>query len=85
MADVNLLGYLGVILTVLVVGVSLGGLVLKLHNDTNRRIDGIERRIEDTNRRLDELAIRISEMEKSVARLEGYMAGLQIVGTQASA
>ena len=78
MADVNLLGYLGVILTVLVVGVSLGGLVLKLHNDTNRRIDGIERRI-------DELAIRVSEMEKSVARLEGYLAGLQSHSTQVSA
>ena len=78
MADVNLLGYLGVILTVLVVGVSLGGLVLKLHNDTNRRIDGIERRI-------DELATRVSEMEKSVARLEGYLAGLQSHSTQASA
>lgn len=46
--DANLLGFLGVIATILVVGVALGGLVLKLHNDTNRRIDA--------------LAIRVSEL-----------------------
>lgn len=71
MADLNLLGYLGVILTVLVVGVSLGGLVLKLHNDTNRRIDDI--------------ANRLVEVEKGQARLEGYLAGLQSHSTQVSA
>ena len=70
MADTSLLGYLGVIMTVLVVGVALAGLVLKLHSDTNRRID-------DTNKRIDELALRMVEIEKGQARLEGYLAGLQ--------
>ena len=66
-----MLGYMGVILTVLVAGVSLGGLVLKLHKDTSRRIDDI--------------ANRLVEVEKGQARLEGYLAGLQSHGTQASA
>ena len=70
MADTSLLGYLGVIMTVLVVGAALAGLVLKLHSDTNRRID-------DTNKRIDELALRMVEIEKGQARLEGYLAGLQ--------
>ena len=55
MADTSLLGYLGVIMTVLVVGVALAGLVLKLHSDTNRRIDDTNKRIDDTNKRIDEL------------------------------
>lgn len=71
MMDTNLLGFLGVIVTLLVVGVALGGLVLKLHNDTNRRIDA--------------LTIRVSELEKSVARIEGYLAGLPSASSQATA
>lgn len=57
MVDANLLGYLGVIITILAVGAALAGLVLKLHNDTNSRIDG--------------LANRLVEVEKGQARLEG--------------
>ena len=77
MADTSLLGYLGVIMTVLVVGVALAGLVLKLHSDTNRRIDDTNKRIDDTNKRIGELALRMVEIEKGQARLEGYLAGLQ--------
>ena len=85
MMDANLLGFLGVIVTILVVGVALAGLILKLNNDTNRRIDALERRLEETNRRIDELAIRISEFDRSIARIEEYMAGLQTAGSQATA
>ena len=91
MADANLLGYLGIILTVLVVGIALGGLMLKMLQETNRRIDDTNRRIEDmnrriddTNQRIDELSVRFVELEKSVARLEGYMAGMQTAGSQAA-
>ena len=91
MIDTNLLGYLGIIFTVLTVGVGLAGLVLKLHNDTNQRIDDTNdriddtnrritetnRRIDDTNRRIDEFTVRFVELEKSQARLEGFLAGMQ--------
>ena len=62
MVDANLLGYLGVIITILAVGAALAGLVFKLHNVTNSRIDG--------------LANRLVGVEKGQARLEGYRAGI---------
>ena len=68
--DTNLLGYIGIIFTIVAVGVSLAGLVLKLHNDTNRRLDS-------TNRRIDDLNVRFVELEKGQARLEGFLAGMQ--------
>ena len=84
MTDANLIGYLGVIMTVLVVGVALGGLMLKFQQDTSRRIEATNQRIEATNQRIDatnqridEFSLRFVEMEKSVARLEGYLAGLR--------
>ena len=64
------MGFLGVIVTILVVGAALGGLVLKLHNDTNRRIDNVEARLSGVENRL-------VEVEKGQARMEGYLAGVQ--------
>ena len=75
MVDVNLLGYLGVIITILAVGAALAGLVLKLHQDTNRRIDGVENRLSGVENRL-------VEVEKGQARLEGYLAGMQNRGSE---
>jgi cell division protein FtsL len=73
----DLLGYLGIIVTILLVGVGLAGLVLKLHNDTNRRLDSTNQRIDDTNQRIDEFNVRFVELEKGQARLEGFLAGMQ--------
>ena len=84
MVDTNLLGYIGIIFTILAVGVGLAGLVLKLHNDSNRRMDSTNQRIDvtntridDTNKRIDEFHIRFVELEKSQARMEGFLAGMQ--------
>ena len=77
MVDTNLLGYIGLTFTVLAVGVGLAGLVLKLHNDSNRRLDSTNQRIDDTNKRINEFSVRFVELEKGQARLEGYLAGMQ--------
>ena len=84
MVDTNLLGYIGIIFTILAVGVGLAGLVLKLHNDSNRRLDSTNQRIDvtntridDTNKRIDEFNVRFIELEKGQARLEGFLAGMQ--------
>ena len=68
--DATLLGFIGVIITILAVGAALAGLVLKLQHDTNRRIDGVDNRLSNVENRL-------VEVEKSQARLEGYLAGMQ--------
>ena len=78
MAETSLIGYVGVIVTVLAVGVALAGLVLKLHHDINRRIDGVESRLSGVESRL-------VEVEKGQARLEGYMAGVQTRSAQPNA
>ena len=78
MAETNLIGYVGVIVTVLAVGVALAGLVLKLHHDTNRRIDGVDSRLSGVESRL-------FQVEKGQARLEGYLAGLQSHSAQTNA
>ena len=65
-----LLGFIGVIVTILAVGVALAGLILKLNNDTNRRFNGVENRLTGVESRL-------VEVEKSQARLEGFLAGMQ--------
>ena len=70
MAETNILGYLGIIATILVVGVALATLMLKGQQGTNQRIDGI--------------ANRLVEVEKGQARLEGYLAGLQSQSSQVS-
>lgn len=75
--DTNLLGYIGLVFTILAVGLSLAGLVLKLHNDSNRRLDSTNQRIDDTNKRIDEFNVRFVELEKGQARLEGFLAGMQ--------
>ena len=77
MVVTDLLGYLGIIVTILAVGVGLSGLVLKLHNDTNKRLDSTNQRIDDTNKRIDEFNVRFVELEKGQARLEGFLAGMQ--------
>jgi len=63
MFDATLLGFIGVIVTMLAVGVGLATLILKGQQSTNERIDG--------------LGVRIVELEKGQARLEGYLAGMQ--------
>ena len=65
-----LLGFIGVIVTILAVGVALAGLILKLNNDTNRRINGVENRLTGVESRL-------VEVEKSQARMEGFLAVMQ--------
>ena len=77
MVDTNLLGYIGIIFTILAVGVGLAGLVLKLHSDSNKRLDSTNQRIDDTNKRIDEFNVRFVELEKGQARLEGFLAGMQ--------
>ncbi len=63
MVETNLLGFLGVMVTILVVGVALAALIVRSQQSTNQRIDG--------------LANRLVEVEKGQARLEGYLSGLQ--------
>ena len=63
MADANFVGFIGVIITILAVGVALGGLILKLHGDTNKRID---ERVDDTNKRIGDLAVRIDDTNKRI-------------------
>ena len=77
MVVTGLLGYLGIIVTILAVGVGLAGLVLKLHNDTNRRLDDTNKRTDDINKRIEEFYLRFVELEKGQARLEGFLAGMQ--------
>ena len=60
---------LGVIATILGVGIALAALILRGQQNTNRRIDA-------TNQRIDALNNRMVEVEKGQARLEGYLAGL---------
>ena len=55
--------FLGVIGTILGVGVALAALILRGQQNTNQRIDALNN--------------RIVEVEKGQARLEGYLAGLQ--------
>ena len=62
--------FLGVIGTILGVGVALAALILRGQQNTNRRIDA-------TNQRIDALNNRMVEVGKGQARLEGYLAGLQ--------
>lgn len=68
--------FLGVIGTILGVGVGLAALILRGQQNTNRRIDA-------TNQRIDALGNRMVEVEKGQARLEGYLAGLQHPGSPA--
>ena len=69
MVDATLLGFIGVIITILAVGAALATLITKGLQSTNQRIDG--------------LGDRIVELEKGQARLEGYLAGMQSQGAQA--
>lgn len=85
MADASLVAYIGLMITILAVGVALGGLMLKFQHDTSGRIDTTNQRIDDTNKRIDELGIRFVELEKGQARLEGYLAGLQSHNAQPNA
>ena len=82
--DTNPLGYIGIVLTIVAVGVSRAGLVLKLHNDSDRRMDSTNKRIDVTNTRIDgtnkqigEFNARFVEMEKGQVRPEGCLAGMQ--------
>lgn len=55
--------FLGVIGTILGVGIALAALILRGQQNTDRRIDALNN--------------RMVEVEKGQSRLEGYLAGLQ--------
>ena len=69
MVDTILLGFIGIIFTILAVGIGLATLILKGQQSTNQRIEG--------------LGNRIVELEKGQARLEGYLSGMQSRTSQA--
>ena len=59
----------GSMIAILGVGVALAGLILKLHHDTNSRIDRIETRI-------DRLETRVQSVESGLSRVEGFIVGI---------
>ena len=58
----------GSVIAILGVGVALAGLILKLHRDTNDRIDRLETR-------MDRLEARVQAVESGLSRVEGFIEG----------
>ncbi len=58
----------GSVIAIIGVGIALAGLILKLHRDTNTRIDRIETR-------MDRLETRVQAVESGLSRVEGFIEG----------
>ena len=65
----------GSVIAILGVGIALAGLILKLHRDTNDRIDRIETRIDRLETRMDRLETRVQAVESGLSRVEGFIEG----------
>ena len=58
----------GSVIAIIGVGIALAGLILKLHRDTNDRIDRLETR-------MDRLEARVQAVENGLSRVEGFIEG----------
>ena len=56
-------------IAVLAVGIALAGLLLRLQQDTRRRIEGLERRVQGVEQ-------RVQGVETGVAELRGFISGI---------
>lgn len=65
----------GSVIAILGVGVALAGLILKLHRDTNSRIDRLETRMDRLDARIDRLETRVQAVENGLSRVEGFIEG----------
>ncbi len=58
----------GSVIAIIGVGIALAGLILKLHRDTNTRIDRLEIQ-------MDRLEARVQAVESGLSRVEGFIEG----------
>lgn len=67
-------------LTIVGVGIALGGIIFAGNGQLGKRIERLDARIDRMENRIDRLDVRLAAVEKETARIIGLLEGIGIAG-----